>query len=301
MHEDGEIVERLPLPAVKELEGILSLRAGIAREVLASALLPEAAAVLPSAASALVAAFLAAGHPSVSGVMERRADGGLRIHLQGQGGSDGASPPQVTLPPLLPGGVQVGPADGGAAWCIEARGGVGAGQATSPATLYETEAAWLRMAAGTASLDVVPLAPLLEELQAAFSGRAQATGVSVRVALPEEALRVRTDRDRLFGLLSELAGNAFRFSRAGAEIVISARKAPGVVYVAVQDTGPGMSPEILETLFRWDWQPGRPPPEGSRGPGFALSRRTAEAMGGTLDAESQVGVGTTVRVGLPLA
>jgi signal transduction histidine kinase len=207
----------------------------------------------------------------------------------------------VTLPPLLPGGVQVGPVDGGAAWRIEARGGAGSGGASSPATLYETEAAWLHMAAGTARLEVVPLAPLLEELQAAFSGRAQTTGVSLRVDLPGETLRVRTDRDRLFGLLSELVGNAFRFSGPEDEIVVTAGRTDGVVHITVQDTGPGMGPETLDALFRWDWEPGRPPPEGGRGPGFALSRRTAEGMGGTLDAASQVGIGTTVRVGLPLA
>jgi len=301
MHDDVETFEKLPLPDVKDLEGILSLRAGIAREALTTTLSPEAAAVLPAAASGVVAAFLASGHSAVAGWTERRVDGGLRILLRGEGGPDAAAPPQVALPPLLPGGVRVGQEEGGAAWCIEARGGPGAGEPTGPATLYETEAAWLRMAAGAATVEVLPLQPLLEELRAAFGGRARKLGVCFRIDSSGDEHRVRADRDRLFGLLAELAGNAFRFSRAGDEILVSCSEVGGRVHITVTDRGPGMPPQTLETLFRWNWEPGRPPPEDGSGPGFALSRRTAEGMGGTLQAESQEGVGTTLRLVLPKA
>lgn len=299
----------LPLPEVRDLDGILAVRARIATAVIESSLPAEAAAVLPSAASAIVAAYLAAGHRSVVGRMEVGPDGGLHIRLQGGDSPPGhpvLEPPRVTLPPLLPGGVVVREVEGGACWSIRASGAPGAASTGGPAALYEAESTFLRLVSsrGEAGFPPVPLAPLVDELAAAFRGRADRGGIALEVRPPSSGLQVRGDRDRLFGLLADLLGNAFRFSREGDRISVQAELEAGegegatAVRISVSDTGPGMPAHVLEDLFTWNWIPGNPPPQG--GPGFALARREARAMGGELLAESREGEGTRIHLVLPL-
>lgn len=305
MTDEETVAGSTPLPEVRDLEGILALRTQIATAVIESTVAAEAAAVLPSAASAVVAAFLAAGHRSVVGRMGVRSDGGLHILLEGGGPNPGhpvVDPPRVTLPPLLPGGVTIQDVNGGTTWSIQAEGSPGQDSRGGPAALYEAESALLRMASdeketGAARL---PLAPLLEELGAAFVGRARRGGIALEVLLPGDDLHVRGERDRLFSLLSDMLGNAFRFSRDGDRILVEAEEQGGRVRITVSDTGPGMSSEVLDGLFTWDWFPGRPPPPGGAGPGFALARRGARAMGGEFSAESREGEGTRVHLVLPL-
>ena len=305
MTEDEVAGTSTGLPRVGNLEGILELRARIATAVIQSSVPAEAAAVLPSAASAIVAAFLAAGHRSVGGEMGMRSDGGLRILLEGGGPTAGhpvVDPPRVTLPPLLPGGVSIRELEGGARWSIAAAGYPDRASEGGPEALYEAEVALLRMAsAGNgASAERVSVSHLLEELGAAFQGRARRGGVALEVQLPPDDLHVQGERDRLFSLLSEMLGNAFRFSREGDGIAVTAERANGGIKITVADTGPGMSAEVLDGLFTWDWTPGGPPPPGGGGPGFALARRGAEAMGGRFLAESREGEGTRVHLVLPL-
>jgi hypothetical protein len=304
MAESEAAGTRIPLPPVGNLEGILELRARIATAVIQSCVPAEAAAVLPSAASAIVAAFLAAGHRSVAGEMGIRSDGGLQILLEGGGGTPGhpvVDPPRVTLPPLLPGGVTIRDLEGGARWSIAAAGSPDRASDGGLAALYEAESALLHLASGNGSpAEKVSVSHLLEELGAAFQGRARRGGVVLEVQLPPDDLHVRGERDRLFSLLSEMLGNAFRFSREGDGVTVTAGEENGDVRISVADTGPGMSPEVLEGLFTWDWTPGGPPPPGGGGPGFALARRGAEAMGGRFLAESREGEGTRVHLVLPL-
>lgn len=302
---DDEAAAATPLPEVRDLEGVLELRARIATAVIESTLPAEAAAVLPAAASAIVAAFLAAGHRSVAGRMGTRSDGGLHILLEGGGPAPGHSvvdPPRVTLPPLLPGGVTVRGTVGDTRWSIQAAGSPERVPNGGAAALYEAESALLHMASRPtgAGMPPVPLAPLLDELAAAFQGRAGRGGIALEVRTPPADLQVRGDRDRLFGLLSDMLGNAFRFSREGDRITVGStvEEATGRIRITVADTGPGMSPEVLAGLFTWDWTPGAPPPAG--GPGFALARRGAESMGGEFIAESREDEGTRVHLVLPL-
>lgn len=285
---------------VGDLEGILALRARIAGAVIRSRIPPEAGAVLPSAASAIVAAYMAAGHRSVGGSMELRPDGGIQILLEGGGPAPGdpvVDPPMVALPPHLPGGVLVQGLDGGARWSISAAGSSHRSSPGGAAALYEVESALLQMASsgGAPSAPPIPVSDLLDELRAAFQGRARRGGIALEVHPPAQELSVEGERDRLFGLLSDMVGNAFRFSREGDGITVTAVEEEGGVRITVSDTGPGMPPEVLDGLFAWEWRPGGPPPPAG-GPGFALARRGAEAMGGRFLAESRLGEGTRVHL-----
>jgi signal transduction histidine kinase/CheY-like chemotaxis protein len=114
---------------------------------------------------------------------------------------------------------------------------------------------------------------------------------------------VVADRQRLKQILLNLVGNAVKYNRTGGTVSVSCRQAAdGKVRINVHDTGSGIAAEQVPLLFTPFERLGaeRTGIEGS-GVGLALSRRLAEAMGGTVDVETTLGHGSTFWVELPLA
>jgi putative PEP-CTERM system histidine kinase len=98
------------------------------------------------------------------------------------------------------------------------------------------------------------------------------------------------------------AGQAIRANGAHAgapsgAVQITTQQVNGLVVVTVADTGPGIEPEALRTLF----QPFRTTKEGGLGIGLFQCKRILEAHRGTIHVESEVGRGTWVRIELPVA
>ncbi len=113
---------------------------------------------------------------------------------------------------------------------------------------------------------------------------------------------VFADRQRLKQILLNLLGNGIKYNREGGTVSIScARPGSGSLRIQVTDTGPGIPKEQFSLLFTPFERLGAEQTtiEGT-GIGLALSRRLAEAMGGTLDVESTVGRGSTFSVDFPL-
>ncbi len=114
-------------------------------------------------------------------------------------------------------------------------------------------------------------------------------------------LVVLGDAARLRQLLVALLDNAVRYTPDGGRILIETRRGDSHAEVRVSDTGPGIAPEhlarIFERFYRAD--PSRSRAKGGTGLGLAIARGIAEAHGGTLDAESEPGRGSTFIVTLP--
>jgi signal transduction histidine kinase len=121
----------------------------------------------------------------------------------------------------------------------------------------------------------------------------------VAVELSGPSVTVSADRRRLRQVILNLVSNAVRFSPAGSVVRIETEAASGVACIHVTDRGPGIPRELLARLFvpfdRLGADAGR---EGGAGLGLVLARRLTEAMGGTLELDSQVGVGTHLTVTL---
>jgi heavy metal sensor kinase len=127
-----------------------------------------------------------------------------------------------------------------------------------------------------------------------------AKGVTVRLGAEDQAL-VMGDIDRLRQLLLNLVDNAIKHSPAkSGQVTLTLSRANGWVQVGVQDNGAGISPEdlphIFERFYRAD--PSRSRPGGS-GLGLAIAKWVAEAHGGRIEVESQLGKGSTFTVWLP--
>lgn len=101
--------------------------------------------------------------------------------------------------------------------------------------------------------------------------------------------------------VENLLDNAHKYSSASATIVLRAVRSPSGIEVQVEDRGEGISPQDLERLFTpfFRADPSRTRRTGGVGLGLSLSRRIAEAHGGTLVARSLVGVGTIMSLTLP--
>lgn len=125
--------------------------------------------------------------------------------------------------------------------------------------------------------------------------------VALRCEVEASADELRTDRHKLNCALACLLSNAAKFTEAG-EIRVSTRRAPdGQVELSVSDTGIGIAPGDLSIIFddfrQVDGSFTRR--YGGLGIGLTLARELIGLLGGTLELESEVGVGTTVRVRLP--
>jgi signal transduction histidine kinase len=104
-------------------------------------------------------------------------------------------------------------------------------------------------------------------------------------------------------IADNLIGNAVKFTPPGGSIRVATEMADGSVFAVVEDTGAGMSTEVLRQLGEPFFQAkgGADRPHEGLGTGLALCRRLADAMGATLEFASEPGQGTTVRLGLRAA
>ena len=101
-------------------------------------------------------------------------------------------------------------------------------------------------------------------------------------------------------LVWNLLNNALKFTPAGGTVTVTLKTAGNQLFLAVADTGCGISDEQMETVFdRWLNREESDPATYGLGLGLPLCRRIAEGHGGRLLLASQEGSGTTVTVSLP--
>jgi signal transduction histidine kinase len=161
-----------------------------------------------------------------------------------------------------------------------------------------------RIASGhlSISLEPVSVTEVIRETVELIRPLAADRGVTVQA---EEAngLHVLADRQRLKQVLLNLLSNAVKFNRDEGFVRLSWEKGDeGSLRIDVRDTGQGIAPDKIERVFAPFDRLGA---EGSgvegTGLGLSLVKGLIEAMGGTIDVESEPGVGSTFRVELPLA
>jgi len=116
--------------------------------------------------------------------------------------------------------------------------------------------------------------------------------------LPARSAPVLCDRERIHQVLSNLVGNALKFSPVGGTIRLLADIGPDQVEFSVQDGDPGIDGADLPHIFDRYWQPGGQKRHG-HGLGLAIAQGIVHAHGGRIWAESELGRGATFRFTLP--
>jgi PAS domain S-box-containing protein len=122
--------------------------------------------------------------------------------------------------------------------------------------------------------------------------------LSVAVALPE----LFVDPVRVKQILYNLLSNAVKFTPRGGSVRLVGARNGGRVVFSVQDTGVGIRAEDMPRLFREFEQISQTPGDKAEGTGLglALTKRLVELHGGTIEARSEPGKGSTFSVSLPL-
>ncbi len=136
---------------------------------------------------------------------------------------------------------------------------------------------------------------ILEPLEKDIAAKSNALAVEI-----EAGEIVRSDRNVLIFIIWNLLTNANKFTRGG-RITVSVQKDSEVTRIRVRDTGVGIPPDRISTLFDWGSRKQAAGTDGERGAGLAMlfCHDFARKIGGQIDVKSGLGHGTAVTLSLP--
>jgi len=146
----------------------------------------------------------------------------------------------------------------------------------------------------------VALPALFEELRGAERLLRGPSAVREEWAVEAGLPALRSDRMKLRQILTNLVGNARKFTRAGAIVVRAARVDEAYVAISVRDTGCGIAPADVPHVFELYRQAANGWSHNGCGIGLYIVRRYCELLGGRVEVESTLGRGTCFTVTLPV-
>ncbi|MDQ6769365.1 MAG: PAS domain S-box protein [Gemmatimonadota bacterium] len=126
------------------------------------------------------------------------------------------------------------------------------------------------------------------------------SSIVMEAHVADDLPRVLADSARIQQVLSNLVGNAVKFTPRQGRITVTAEAVDGEVRFAVIDTGPGIPPEQVPHIFGRFWQ-AKPSDRRGIGLGLAIAKGIVEAHQGRIWVESHPGLGSTFYFTLPIA
>ena len=168
------------------------------------------------------------------------------------------------------------------------------------------------LAAGqrSAAIESFDLRTLLMELPDEIYTQAASKGLEIqRYIDPAVPATIRADKEHLGLILQHLVGNAVKFTSEGLILIAVERGAspvadasPFELLISIHDTGIGMDPRQLETVFEAFSQADMSVTRQFQGMGIglALAQQMSAMLGGVLSAESRQGIGSTFRLAIPV-
>ncbi len=148
-----------------------------------------------------------------------------------------------------------------------------------------------------------PLDELVEECVDYHREAAESRQITISITPPPVPLAVRGDEVGVRTILDNLVNNAIKYTPEGGQVEVAWRRDRTQVLLEVRDNGIGIAPQdqdrVFERFFRVDKARSRD--VGGTGLGLAIVKHTAQALGGSVGLETQLGSGSTFRVWLPPA
>ena len=150
---------------------------------------------------------------------------------------------------------------------------------------------------------VIQVGELLESVIQRLRPLGTEKGVSLSLTIDAniEKCSVRGDHATLSRAFENLIENGIKYTKSGGSVTVTLKQQRDFAVIEIKDTGIGISPKdlphVTEPFFRSDVA--RTANEGS-GLGLSIVSETVDALNGTLSIESELGVGTTVTVSLPI-
>ncbi|HEX2693489.1 MAG TPA: ATP-binding protein [Gemmatimonadaceae bacterium] len=162
-----------------------------------------------------------------------------------------------------------------------------------------------RIEAGHVTYDITPilLPQILDVVLTMVEPQSLAKGVRVRRAANAKHAIALGDRSKVAQILVNVLSNAIKFTETGGRVTVDISTTDNTASISVADTGCGIAPDKLESIFEPFVQLGRSLSSSHEGTGLglAISRDLAYAMNGNLTVTSTEGVGSTFTLTLPLA
>jgi signal transduction histidine kinase len=152
-----------------------------------------------------------------------------------------------------------------------------------------------------AHLSMVDVRTVAREVAAVMERLADERGLTLQLLLPEAAVDVETDGDKLRQVLLNLVGNAVKYTARGRVVLEVLAPSPDGIRIVVRDTGKGIAAQHLEQIFEPFWQVERSQRTEGGGAGLGLSvvRRMLDLLGGEIRVESVVDEGSAFTVRIP--
>ena len=159
-----------------------------------------------------------------------------------------------------------------------------------------------RMESGRLSIDTKPESPasLINDTVEMLLPLAKGSTITLEANVSDDLLPVVADAARIQQVLSNLVGNAVKFTPRDGRVTVCAEQIDGGVKFGVIDNGPGIPPDQVPHIFGRFWQ-AMPSDRRGIGLGLAIAKGIVEAHGGMIWVESQVGLGSTFYFTLPSA
>jgi len=159
-----------------------------------------------------------------------------------------------------------------------------------------------RMDTGRLGIDPKPESPvsLINDTVEMLRPLATGSTITLEADVPESLLPVKADAARIQQVLSNLVGNAVKFTPRNGRVTVCAEAIDGGIRFGVIDTGPGIPPDQVPHIFGQFWQ-AMPSDRRGIGLGLAIAKGIVEAHGGMIWVESNVGLGSTFYFTLPSA
>jgi len=151
------------------------------------------------------------------------------------------------------------------------------------------------------SVEPVDVTPIVNQVRNQLALEAGSKGVDLLIDAPAGLPTVAADPTSVRQILSNLVGNAVKFTDRG-RVAVTVREHGDMLRLSVADSGVGIPPEAQEYIFEAFRQADGSATRrfGGTGLGLAISRKLAEMQGGAIAVSSQVGVGSTFTLTLPI-
>ncbi len=167
-----------------------------------------------------------------------------------------------------------------------------------------------KLEAGKAELNLTSfrLDDFLKQNVGSFDAWARTKLITLETKLPDSLLELEADQDKLSQILTNLIGNAMKFTPQGGKITIEVKQIPlapdnpvAALEIGVQDTGPGISETDQKKIFQKFAQGSAKSVDKIRGTGLglAISKEIAELHGGRIWVASEEGVGARFAFAVP--
>ena len=151
------------------------------------------------------------------------------------------------------------------------------------------------------TIDKINVNEIAKEVHTAFQQSAKQKGLDFKIELPTEEVIIESDEKMIFSIINNLVSNAIKFTEKGF-VKIELKKSENKIILGVSDSGIGIPKEKQDIV----WDEFRQVSEGTTrkfqgsGLGLTIVKKYTEILGGEINMVSEVNVGTTFTIKLPM-